>query len=105
MLADGRGNGPGNGVAAGVGVLHGIGVESPTQIAVFVASTSVVGAGPGFALLALWVLGLIIANSALAAVAAAGLLNAERNFEIYAAVAVTVAVISVLMGSILIARS
>ena len=102
LLADGRSGAPGNGVAAGVGVLHGIGVESPTQIAVFVASTSVVGAAPGFALLAVWVLGLIAANSALAAIAAAGLLHAERNFEIYATVAAVVAVLSVAMGAVLI---
>ncbi len=93
--------GTGNGTAAGIGLLHGIGFESPTQIAVFVASTSVVGAWAGFGLLAAWVVGLIVANSVLAVLAAYGLLGAERNFVIYATVAVLVGVISLAMGVLL----
>lgn len=90
--------GTGNGTAAGIGLLHGVGFESPTQIAVFVASTSVVGVWAGVGLLVAWVLGLIIANSALAVLAAYGLLGAERNFTIYATVAVIVGVASIAVG-------
>lgn len=93
--------GTGNGTAAGIGVLHGIGFESPTQIAIFVASTSVVGVTAGFGLLVAWVLGLIVANSILAVLAAYGLLGAERNFTIYATVAVLVGIISLVMGTLL----
>jgi len=92
---------PGNGTAAGIGVLHGIGIESPTQIAVFVASTSVVGAAAGFALLGAWVVGLIVANSVMALLAGFGLLHAERHFVVYATTAVLVGVASVIMGSLL----
>ncbi len=88
----------GMGAAAGIGVLHGVGVESPTQIAVFVASTSVVGWSAGLAILAAWCLGLIVANAGLAALAALGLLEARRNFTIYATVAVVVAIGSIAMG-------
>jgi len=84
--------------AAGIGVLHGIGFESPTQIAVFVASTSLVGAWAGISLLLAWVFGLVMANTLLAVLAAYGLLGAERNFTVYAAVAVVVAIASVAMG-------
>lgn len=94
---------PGNGTAAGIGLLHGIGFESPTQIAIFVASTSVAGVGGGLLLLLAWVAGLIIANSGLALLAAFGLLHAERNFTIYATIAVLVAVASLAMGALLIA--
>jgi len=94
---------PGNGTAAGVGVLHGIGFESPTQIAIFVASTSVAGVGGGIVLLVAWVAGLVIANSGLALLAAFGLLHAERNFAIYATIAVLVALASLAMGGLLIA--
>ena len=93
--------GTGNGTAAGIGVLHGIGFESPTRIAIFVASTSVVGVTAGFGLLVAWVAGLIIANSILAVLAAYGLLGAERNFTIYATVAVLVGIISLIMGTLL----
>ena len=88
----------GNGTAAGIGVLHGVGIESPTQIAVFVASTSVVGAWAGLSLLLAWVIGLLIANSMLAGLAAFGLLGAERNFVIYATVAAFVGVASLTVG-------
>ncbi len=87
-----------NGTAAGIGVVHGIGFESPTQIAVFVASTSVGGTLAGVGLLVTWIIGLVVANSALAGLAAVGLLHAERNFGLYASVAVCVGVASVMVG-------
>lgn len=96
-----RATGTGNGTAAGIGVLHGIGFESPTQIAVFVASTSLVGVWAGVSLLVAWVIGLVIANTFLAVLAAYGLLGAERNFTIYATIAVFVAVASLAMGTYL----
>ena len=79
-------------------MLHGVGIESPTQIAIFVASTAAVGAGFGLMLLGTWVLGLIIANAFLAFVASLGLLNAERSFPIYAALAVVLSVASIVLG-------
>ena len=79
-------------------MLHGVGVESPTQIAIFVASTAAVGVSFGLLLLATWVAGLIIANAAIAALAGAGLLHAERSFPIYAGLAVVVSVMSIGLG-------
>ncbi|NNK91325.1 MAG: hypothetical protein HKO87_02735 [Acidimicrobiia bacterium] len=90
----------GNGTAAGVGMLHGIGLESPTQIAIFVASTSVGGAGLGMLLLAAWVVGLVVANAGLATVAAAGVLRPEHSFSAYATIAVILAVLSIGMGTL-----
>ena len=92
--------GTGSGTAAGIGMLHGVGVESPTQIAVFVASTSVVGWSTGVVILAAWCVGLVAANSGLAVLAGFGLLEARRNFVLYATVAVLVAVGSIAMGAL-----
>lgn len=97
-LPDRPGASYGHRTATGIGMLHGVGIESPTQIAIFVASTAAAGVGFGLILLATWVLGLIIANAGLALVAGAGLLNAERSFPVYAAVAVTVSVLSIALG-------
>lgn len=88
----------GNGTAAGIGMLHGVGVESPTQIAIFVASTAAVGVNFGLVLLATWVVGLIVANAAIAGLAGAGLLHAERSFPIYATLAVVVSLMSIGLG-------
>lgn len=90
----------GNGTATGIGMLHGVGIESPTQIALFVASTSVAGASVGLLLLAGWIAGLIIANVALALLAGFGLLHAERSFGIYATLVVIVGVMSIAMGTL-----
>ena len=81
-------------------MLHGVGIESPTQIAVFVASSAVAGVGFGLLLLATWVAGLIAANAVLAFIAGAGLLNAERSFPIYAGLAVVVSVLSIGLGTL-----
>ncbi len=89
-----------NRTAAGIGMLHGVGIESPTQIAIFVASTSVAGFGFGVVLLTSWVLGLIVANAGLAFLAGSGLLNAEKSFPIYAGIAVVVGVLSIALGGL-----
>ena len=88
----------GNGTAAGIGMLHGVGIESPTQIAIFVASTAAVGVGFGLILLATWVVGLLVANAIIAGLAGAGLLQAERSFPIYAGLAIIVSVMSIALG-------
>ncbi len=89
---------PGNGTAIGIGALHGVGFESPTQIALFVASTSMVGFDDGLILLVVWVVGLVVANAFLAGLASFGLLQAERNFAVYAGIAIAVGLVSIVMG-------
>ncbi len=103
LLPDRVGAGYGAGTAAGIGMLHGVGVESPTQIAVFVASTAVAGRVGAMGLLLAWVAGLVVANSAIAIAAALGFLGAERHFRVYAVVAVAVAAGSLAMGAALLA--
>lgn len=87
--------------AAGIGILHGVGIESPSQIALFVAATSVSGTGLAFLLLLIWVLGLILANTVVAGFVLVGFLHAERSFGVYALVACLVATSSVALGLVL----
>lgn len=79
-------------------MLHGIGIESPTQIAIFVASTSVVGTTEGLGLLTAWVTGLVVANAALAIAAGTGLTRPDGNRKLLRALAFLVAVASILLG-------
>jgi hypothetical protein len=88
----------GRGVATGIGMLHGIGIESPTQVAIFIASTSVVGTTGGLTLLGAWVGGLVIANTTLALVAGVGLLRPDANTRTVRAVAIVVAAMSIALG-------
>ncbi|MFT7601790.1 MAG: ABC-type nickel/cobalt efflux system permease component RcnA [Acidimicrobiales bacterium] len=98
-LPDKPGVSYGHGTATGIGMMHGLGVESPTQIAVFVASTAIGGVGYGLVLLGVWVVGLMLANAVLALIACAGFLSAERSFVVYATLAVVVAIASIGVGA------
>ena len=86
------------GVAGGIGMLHGVGIESPTQIAIFVASTAAVGQGAGMALLVAWCAGLVVANAGLAIAAGQGLLRPDHNAKLYKALAIVVALASIALG-------
>jgi hypothetical protein len=90
---------PGVGAAAGVGLLHGIGAETPTQILVFLAAAEVSGTAGGIALLLCFVAGLLASNTAIALVAVKGYVSAERNFRVYAAVALANAAVSFFVGT------
>ena len=61
LLADG------NRAAFGIGVLHGIGAETPTQVMVFAAAAHAGGSGASVAVLLCFVVGLVAANTLLAA--------------------------------------
>ena len=95
--------GPGSAGAFGIGILHGVGAETPTQVIVFLTAARVAGGAAGVALLACFILGIIASNTIVASIAAAGYLNAERHFGIYAAVAGVNAAASLVVGSVFLA--
>lgn len=82
----------------GVGVLHGIGAETPTQVLLFLAAAGAGGRGAGVALLLCFLAGLITSNTAIAVVTTFGFLSSSGNFFVYAAVSVVIAVFSVALG-------
>lgn len=84
--------------ALGVGMIHGVGAETPTQVLLFLAAAKAGGAGAGLVLLAVFVLGLLVSNSVIAVVSTFGFLNATRSFRTYAAVAVVTGVVSTVVG-------
>jgi high-affinity nickel-transport protein len=55
----------GTATVAGIGMLHGIGAETPTQLIVFLAAANAGGMGTGIAVLAVFIVGLVISNSAI----------------------------------------
>jgi len=82
-----------------VGMLHGIGAETATQVLVFVAAAKA-GSGIGELLLVVFVLGLVSSNTAIALAATVGYLNATRSIRVYIGVAVTTGVFSLAVGSL-----
>ncbi|MDX1509860.1 MAG: hypothetical protein R3249_00800 [Nitriliruptorales bacterium] len=86
-----------------IGMLHGVGAETPTQVALFVAAAGVGGAGFGFALLCAFIVGLLLSNTGIALIAAQGFLDARRHFGVHATVSVLVAALSLALGVALLA--
>ncbi len=65
---------PGRGSAArsGIGALHGVGAETPTQVVVFVGAAGASGPVAGLCMLASFVVGLLVSNTAVAAITTFG---------------------------------
>jgi hypothetical protein len=85
--------------AFAVGVLHGVGAETPTQILVFLAATRVGGAASGVLLLCCFLAGLLVSNTTVAVSAVLGFLSASRNFRLYATVSIVAATFSIVVGT------
>ncbi len=85
--------------AAAVGVIHGVGAETPTQILLFATAAGVAGTAWGLAIVACFVGGLFVGNSILALATAAGFDVTERVPLLYLGVVVAIAVISVTVGA------
>jgi high-affinity nickel-transport protein len=81
-----------------VGMLHGIGAETPTQILIFTAAAGAGGKAAGIAVLAAFLVGLISSNSVITFGTAFGFLRASKNFAVYATVAVITGVFSLVIG-------
>src|SRR5205085_4763980 len=71
-----------------VGMIHGVGAETPTQVLVFVAAAGAGGRVAGVLLLAAFIAGLLTSNTVIATTSTLGFLNAARSFAVYAGVAV-----------------
>ena len=84
--------------AVGIGMLHGVGAETPTQILLLATAAGVGDAALGVALLALFVAGLLVANTAVSVASSVGFLNGARNPRAYVALAVVTAVFSIGLG-------
>jgi high-affinity nickel-transport protein len=86
--------------AVGVGMIHGVGAETPTQVLIFIAAAGAGGTGIGVAVLLSFILGLVLSNSIITIGSAFGFLSASRNFAVYATVGVLVAVFSLVLGTL-----
>jgi high-affinity nickel-transport protein len=81
-----------------VGMLHGVGAETPTQILIFTAAAGAGGKAAGIAVLLAFLVGLMTSNSVITVGTAFGFLRASKNFAVYAAVAVITGVFSLGIG-------
>jgi len=87
-----------NRVAVGIGAIHGIGAETPTQVVVFLAAASAGGVWAGLVVLFTFVLGLIVSNSAITVASVHGFSMASRSQAVQIGFGVFTAVMSIGIG-------
>ncbi|MGI8515526.1 MAG: hypothetical protein ACR2NT_10390 [Acidimicrobiia bacterium] len=84
--------------ALGIGALHGIGAETPTQVLIFLTAAGAGGPAAGLVVLAAFLVGLATSNSLITFGSAFGFLAASRRFVVYASLGATTGVISLAIG-------
>ena len=84
--------------AVAIGMAHGVGVETPSQVLLFASAAGASTSAGGLATLAAFVVGLVVANAAIATAATLGFSSAKTP-RVYAAVALIAAAFSLLLGT------
>ena len=86
--------------AFGIGMLHGIGAETPTQVLIFLAAAGAGGKLAGVALLVCFIVGLLASNPVVALAGTLWSFGTRRNFALYATVSAVTAAGSLIIGSL-----
>lgn len=82
-----------------IGMVHGVGAETPTQILLFTTAAGLAGAFGGVALIGVFILALLLGNTILALVASAAATAGRKMPLLYMVLAVTSAVVSIWVGA------
>jgi cytochrome c biogenesis protein CcdA len=88
----------GGGIAVGVGMIHGIGFETPTQALVFVTAAGAGSRALGLLVLACFLAGLLAANTVVALASTFGLTGASSRARLYTIVSLVAATASLALG-------
>ena len=86
--------------ALGVGMIHGIGAETGTQVLLIAAVGGAASAGLGVQMLLAFVLGLLISNFAIVVISSVGFIASQKREQIYVAVGAVAGVFSLVIGLI-----
>src|SRR5438034_938239 len=90
----------GRATAFGVGMIHGVGAETPTQLLIFLTAAGAGGPLVGVIVLLTFIVGLLASNTLITMGSAIGFLRASSNFKIYVTVAVVTGIFSLVIGTI-----
>lgn len=82
-----------------IGMVHGVGAETPTQILLFTTAAGIAGARGGIAVVGVFVLALLLGNTVLAAVASAGFSTGKKMPLLYMGLAAASAIVSMWVGA------
>lgn len=84
--------------AYGIGMLHGIGAETGSQVLIIAAVGGAASQGLGLVMMLAFVLGLVISNTIIAVLAATGFISSARAKPFYIAVGVLTGIFSLVIG-------
>ena len=87
--------------AVGIGMLHGVGGETPTQVLLFITVAGVGGAAAGLLLLGVFLAGLVISNTGIALLAGLGIGGTDRSPKVFAVLAGITAAWSLFFGTMM----
>lgn len=87
-------------VSLGVGMLHGVGAETPTQVVIFLAAAEAGGTAAGMAVLVTFLVGLFTTNTVIAVATAYGFRSADRRRRFQMIVGGVTAVVSLVVGTL-----
>jgi high-affinity nickel permease len=83
-----------------VGVIHGIGAETGSQVLLIAAVGGAAGLGLGVPMLLAFILGLLISNSAIILVTSLGFVSSQVRTGLYLAAGIVAGVLSVVVGTL-----
>ena len=81
-----------------VGMIHGVGAETPTQVLIFLTAVTTGGKLGGEVVLLTFIVGLLMSNTLITFGSSFGFLRASRNWKVYVTVAILTGTISLLIG-------
>lgn len=90
----------GNSVSFGVGMLHGVGAETPTQVVIFLAASQAGGTTAGITVLIVFLVGLFIANGIISWLFSYGFQATGRRHTVQMALGAVTAVASLVVGTL-----
>lgn len=82
-----------------IGLVHGVGAETPTQILLFTAAAGMAGSFGGIAIVVIFVTGLLVGNLLLTVLATAGFTTGQRMPALFMALAAVTAALSIWVGA------
>ena len=88
----------GPGTAFGVGMIHGVGAETGSQVLIIAAVGGAASLGLGVPMMVAFILGLLISNSLIVVLSATGFVASQLRQRLYVAVGILAGVYSLLIG-------
>ena len=86
--------------AFGVGMIHGVGAETGTQVLLIAAIGGAASIGLGIPMMLAFIVGLVVSNTAIVVLSASGFVASRSRQRIYVAVGIVAGAFSLLIGGV-----